>query len=90
MIPQKLHPMALTMVQHNINSNEFIFLLKLILFVFVDNEMVLITPGIALGSSVVGITPGAALEKKSVRDLAAGFAANKIGMLRTLYRSFLA
>lgn len=44
--------------------------------------MVLITPGIGLGSSVVGITPGAALgEKKSVRDLAAGFAANKIGKL---------
>lgn len=49
--------------------------------VFVDHEMVPITPGIALGSSVVGITPGAALEKKSVRDLAAGFAANKIGKL---------
>ena len=47
--------------------------------------MVLITPGIALGSSVVGITPGAALEKKSVRDLAAGFAANKIGKLRKFY-----
>lgn len=56
---------------------------------FLDNEMVLITPGIALGSSVVGITPGAALgEKKSVRDLAAGFAANKIGKLND--RSLLA
>lgn len=74
--------MALTMVLHYINSNEFMIL---ILFLFLDNEMVLITPGIALGSSVVGITPGAALEKKSVRDLAAGFAANKIGKLRTFY-----
>jgi leucine-rich repeat-containing protein 16 len=41
--------------------------------------MVTINPGIALGGAIVGITPGAALEKKSVRDLAAGFASNKLG-----------
>lgn len=41
--------------------------------------MVSINPGIALGGAILGITPGAALEKKSVRDIAAGFAANKLG-----------
>lgn len=40
--------------------------------------MVSINPGIALGGAILGITPGAALEKKSVRDLAANFT-NKIG-----------
>ncbi|KAG5672565.1 hypothetical protein PVAND_002682 [Polypedilum vanderplanki] len=46
-----------------------------------DNEidMVTINPGVALGGAILGITPGAALvEKKSVRDLAANFSANKI------------
>lgn len=43
--------------------------------------MVSINPGLALGGAILGITPGGALsEKKSVRDLAANFAANKIGM----------
>lgn len=41
--------------------------------------MVSINPGVALGGAILGITPGAALEKKSVRDIAAGFAANKLG-----------
>lgn len=41
--------------------------------------MVSINPGSALGGAILGITPGGALEKKSVRDLAANFAANKIG-----------
>ena len=41
--------------------------------------MVTINPGVALGGAILGITPGAALEKKSVRDLAANFSANKIG-----------
>lgn len=41
--------------------------------------MVSINPGIALGGAILGITPGAALEKKSVRDIAANFAANKLG-----------
>lgn len=45
--------------------------------------MVTINPGIALGGAILGITPGAALEKKSVRDLAANFAANKIGKYST-------
>ncbi|CRK88349.1 CLUMA_CG002127, isoform A [Clunio marinus] len=44
-----------------------------------DQDMVTINPGVALGGAILGITPGAALEKKSVRDLAANFAANKIG-----------
>lgn len=47
--------------------------------------MVSINPGVALGGAILGITPGAALgEKKSVRDLAANFAANKIGKFYTL------
>jgi hypothetical protein len=33
--------------------------------------------------SISGITPGAALEKKSVRDIAANFAANKLGKFQT-------
>lgn len=41
--------------------------------------MVSINPGVALGGAILGITPGAALEKKSVRDIAANFAANKLG-----------
>jgi hypothetical protein len=41
--------------------------------------MVSINPGVALGGAILGITPGAALEKKSVRDLAANFSSNKIG-----------
>lgn len=41
--------------------------------------MVTINPGVALGGAILGITPGAALEKKSVRDLAANFSSNKIG-----------
>jgi hypothetical protein len=44
-----------------------------------ENDMVSINPGVALGGAILGITPGAALEKKSVRDLAANFSANKIG-----------
>ncbi|KAL7021134.1 hypothetical protein ACKWTF_011771 [Chironomus riparius] len=43
-----------------------------------DNDMVTINPGVALGGAILGITPGAALEKKSVRDLAANFSSNKI------------
>lgn len=41
--------------------------------------MVSINPGVALGGAILGITPGAALEKKSVRDIAANFAASKLG-----------
>lgn len=43
------------------------------------SDMVSINPGVALGGAILGITPGAALEKKSVRDIAANFAANKLG-----------
>jgi len=50
-------------------------------FLFLDPDMVSINPGVALGGTILGITPGAALEKKSVRDLAANFASNKIGKL---------
>lgn len=46
--------------------------------------MVSINPGVALGGAILGITPGAALEKKSVRDIAAGFAANKLGEWKLL------
>lgn len=45
----------------------------------IDQDMVSINPGVALGGAILGITPGAALEKKSVRDIAANFAANKLG-----------
>lgn len=48
-------------------------------FLLKDQDMVSINPGVALGGAILGITPGAALEKKSVRDIAAGFAANKLG-----------
>lgn len=44
-----------------------------------DQDMVSINPGVALGGAILGITPGAALEKKSVRDIAANFAASKLG-----------
>lgn len=44
--------------------------------------MVSINPGVALGGAILGITPGAALEKKSVRDIAAGFA--HIGKLKII------
>lgn len=47
--------------------------------------MVSINPGVALGGAILGITPGAALEKKSVRDIAAGFAANKLGEWELLF-----
>ena len=51
--------------------------------------MVSINPGVALGGAILGITPGAALEKKSVRDIAANFAANKLGkVLFVLFYSF--
>lgn len=43
--------------------------------------MVSINAGSALGGAILGITPGGALEKKSVRDIAANFASNKIGEL---------
>lgn len=48
-------------------------------FVLLDQDMVSINPGVALGGAILGITPGAALEKKSVRDIAANFAASKLG-----------
>lgn len=38
---------------------------------------------------ISGITPGAALEKKSVRDIAANFAANKIGKFLKICFSIL-
>ena len=44
-----------------------------------DNDMITINAGLALGGCVVGITEGALSEKKSVRDLAANFSSNKIG-----------
>lgn len=55
-------------------------------FNLVDGDMVSINPGVALGGAILGITPGAALEKKSVRDIAAGFAhiGNTVFMILTL------